>query len=88
MCADCGHVEWFLEPLGGRWLVSTDGGQQPVWVNSGRELFYTSRGTLMVTQIPVGTTLAVGERRALFSTEGYRAGRHRNTTWRPRVNAS
>ncbi len=30
----------------------------------------------MAAQVLSGTTFAVGERRALFSTEGYHAGRH------------
>jgi Tol biopolymer transport system component len=69
------YVVPFPNTAGGKWLVSTDGGLQPVWAHSGRELFYTSRGSLMAAQITSETTFAVGERRALFSTstQGYRA---------------
>ena len=78
---ESGRDEVYVAPFpntdDGKWLVSTDGGQQPVWAHSGSELFYTntSRGRLMAAQITPGTTFAVGERRALFSTstEGYRA---------------
>ena len=79
--AESGRDEVYVRPFpntkDGLWLVSTDGGQQPVWAHSGRELFYTSGGSLMAAQVLSGTTFAVGERRALFSTEGYHeAGRH------------
>jgi hypothetical protein len=39
---------------GGHWQVSTDGGAQPLWARSGRELFYVDpRGRIMT--IPVQT---------------------------------
>jgi serine/threonine-protein kinase len=77
---ESGSDEVYVRPFpntdGGKWLVSTDGGQQPVWAHSGRELFYTSRGSLMAAQVLPGTTFAVGERRALFSIDGYLTDRH------------
>ena len=55
----------------GRWLVSTDGGQEPVWAHSGRELFYKSGGDLMVAEVLPGANFVMGERRVLFSVQGF-----------------
>jgi serine/threonine-protein kinase len=77
---ESGRDEVYVIPFpntdGGKWRVSTDGGQQPVWADSGRELFYVSEDSLMGVQVLPGTTFAVGERRALFSIDGYRTDRH------------
>ena len=74
--ADEVYVLPFPNTNGGKWLVTTAGGQQPVWARSGRELFYTSGESLMAAQLLPGTTFGIGERRALFSIDGYRTGRH------------
>ena len=38
------YVVPFPNTDGGRWMVSANGGQGPVWARSGRELFYVSGG--------------------------------------------
>jgi Tol biopolymer transport system component len=58
-------------------LVSRDGGAEPRWAHSGRELFYRSRNRLMAVPVGPGPTLALGSPRELFSTAGYRAARNR-----------
>ena len=55
-----------------RWPVSVDGGVEPVWAHSGRELFYKSGGNLMSASVVPDTTFVIGERRVLFSIQGYR----------------
>ena len=57
----------------GKWLVSTDGGIEPVWAHSGRELFYKGSGNLMVVEVLPGPTFVTGERRVLFSIRGFRS---------------
>jgi serine/threonine protein kinase/Tol biopolymer transport system component len=42
------HVRPFPGP-GGRWQISTDGGQSPTWSPAARELFYGTHGQIMVT---------------------------------------
>ena len=74
---ESGEYEVYVRPFpntsSGRWPVSTDGGQEPVWAHSGRELFYNSGGNLMVAEIIPGATFEIGERRVLFSVQGYRS---------------
>ena len=55
----------------GRWQVSTDGGFEPVWAHSGRELFYKGFENLMVLEVLPGATFVYGEPRVLFSHQGF-----------------
>ncbi len=67
------YVSPFPNTNDGKWLVSTDGGTEPVWAHSGRELFYKSGASELISaEVVPGTTFVVGEQRALFSTTGYR----------------
>ncbi len=75
---ESGVVEVYVRPFpdaaSARWQVSTNGGTQPVWANSGRELFYRSgRNELMAVQVRTGTGFSIGEQRALFSVVPYPA---------------
>ncbi len=58
-------------------LVSRDGGSEPRWAHSGRELFYKSGDQLMVVPVVPGPTLTLGVPRALFSVDGYASARNR-----------
>jgi hypothetical protein len=78
-----GRFEVYVRPFpnasDGRWPVSTDGGQEPIWAHSGRELFYLGRGNLMSVEVLPGSTFVTGERKVLFSSRGYDASRwHQN----------
>jgi len=71
------YVRSFPNVSEGQWLVSTNGGIEPVWAHSGRELFYKSGSDLMSAEVLSGTTFVLGERRALFSVEGFRFATNR-----------
>ncbi|HEU5154592.1 MAG TPA: hypothetical protein VFU03_07670, partial [Gemmatimonadales bacterium] len=58
-------------------VVSRDGGTEPRWSHTGRQIFFKSRNQLMVVDVTPGTGLAVGNPRPLFSLAGYRAARNR-----------
>ncbi len=58
-------------------LVSRGGGTEPRWARSGREIFFESRGRLMVAAVAAGGALEISEPRALFSLAGYRRARNR-----------
>jgi eukaryotic-like serine/threonine-protein kinase len=58
-------------------LVSRDGGSEPRWAHSGRELFYKSGGKLMAVAVAGGPSLTLGAPRALFSVAGYHGARNR-----------
>ena len=74
---ESGRYEVYVRPFPntneGKWTVSTDGGQEPVWAHSGRELFYKGSGNLMVVEVLPGATFVAGERGMLFSTQGFRS---------------
>lgn len=43
MSDESGQYEVYVRPfpsLDGKWQISADGGQEPVWPRSGKELFY------------------------------------------------
>jgi len=58
-------------------LISRDGGTEPRWANSGRELFFKSGGRLMAVDVAPGPSFTSGVPRALFSVAGYHSARNR-----------
>ena len=72
------YVRPFPGP-GGRTQVSIDGGRDPVWAHSGREIFYldtgdSSRWYLTVATVRTEPSFAVESREQLFSFESYVSG--------------
>lgn len=59
------YVRDFVEG-GGRWQVSTAGGQEPHWSPDGRELYYRNNGSLMVVPIETQTSFQAGTPKNLF----------------------
>ncbi len=54
MSNETGRNEVYVQPFpgpGGKWQVSTDGGGQPVWGRSGRELFYLNWNKVMSVSV-------------------------------------
>ena len=58
-------------------VVSRDGGSEPRWAHSGRELFFRSGSQLMAVDVAPGATFVAGTPRPLFSLTGYRSARNR-----------
>ncbi|MEO8574722.1 MAG: protein kinase [Pyrinomonadaceae bacterium] len=69
---ESGKAEVYVQSFpigGGKWQVSTTGGDQPQWRSDGKELFYISLDrNLMAVSIGGGSTLAVGRPEQLFQT--------------------
>jgi len=66
---ESGRRDVYVQPYpgpGGRWLVSTRGGQDPVWSADGRELFYREGDRMMVVEVPRQPTFTIGLPRVLF----------------------
>jgi eukaryotic-like serine/threonine-protein kinase len=62
------YVRPFPETSTAKWQVSTAGGGEPVWANSGRELFYINgKSELVSAGIQPGAAFSVGEQHVLFS---------------------
>ena len=73
---ETGRKEIYVRPFpnteDGKWLVSTNGGIEPAWAHSGRELFYRdgSGNVVAVTFTSTGTTFEVRQRpRAVSGTD-------------------
>jgi serine/threonine-protein kinase len=60
------YVQAFPGP-GGKWQISTEGGTEPVWNPSGRELFYRSGDKMMAADIATQPSFAAGKPRMLFA---------------------
>jgi hypothetical protein len=68
---ESGRPEVYVRPFpgsGGRFQVSGQGGIEPVWARSGRELFYWTGDTLMAAQVSTGTEFAVLGTKRLFQS--------------------
>ena len=68
--AESGRSEIYVRPYpgpGGRWQVSLDGGSQPVWSGTGREIFYRNGDKMMAATVRTQGSFAVGERVQLFT---------------------
>jgi eukaryotic-like serine/threonine-protein kinase len=66
---ESGRRETYVQPYpgpGGKWQISTDGGQEPVWNPKGGELFYRSGSKIMAVDITTQPGFAAGRPKALF----------------------
>lgn len=72
---ETGRQEVFVRPFpdvtSGRWQVSTNGGQAPLWSRSGTELFFVSEGHLVAAELRSRPGLTVLGSRPLFSMRDY-----------------
>ncbi len=68
------YVQAFPDPSG-RLQVSTNGGSEPVWARSGRELFYREGDKMTVVAIESGTAFKAAAPRVLF------AARYASVAW-------
>ena len=67
-----GRSEVYVQPFpgpGGKWTISTEGGDEPVWSRDGRELFYRNGNVLMAVPITLQPTFAAGVPRPLFRSD-------------------
>ena len=72
-------VRPFPDTDGGRWKISTNGGERPVWSRSGREIFYReARGSgaseedrLMAVAVSPGPTFSYGTPKPLLDVADY-----------------
>ena len=66
---ESGRAEVYVRDMssgGGRWQVSTNGGEEPHWSPDGRELYYRNETQLMAVAVDTRTTFAPAHRRLLF----------------------
>lgn len=78
---ESGRAEVYLQPYpgpGGRWLISTGGGTDPVWAKDGHELYYLQDDQLMSVPIQTAPAVNVGAPRRLFEGHYERSDIGRN----------
>jgi serine/threonine-protein kinase len=66
---EAGHFEVYVRSFpgpGGKWQISTDGGNGPVWSRNGRELFYRNGDKMMAVDIMPGQSFKAGSPHLLF----------------------
>jgi len=71
---ESGRLEIYVRPFpnidDGKWLISTRGGESPIWAPHGRELYYdTYPDQMMVVTIETEPTFAAGNPEVLFRSE-------------------
>jgi hypothetical protein len=69
MSDESGRFEVYVRPYpgpGGRWQVSLDGGSEPVWSPTGREIFYRNGDRMMTATVRTVGAFEVGARTMLF----------------------
>ncbi|MEX2049548.1 MAG: hypothetical protein WEB90_08225, partial [Gemmatimonadota bacterium] len=75
---ETGRFEVYVVPFpnasAAKWAVSAGSGAEPLWSNSGRELFYRDgQGDMVAVQVETDPTFSLGSTTTLFSAAEYRA---------------
>ena len=68
---ESGRDEVYVQPFPGpgrKWLISTDGGIDPVWSRDGRELFYRQGEQMMAVRVASTADFSADRPRRLFET--------------------
>ncbi len=67
---ESGRPEIYVRELvgsGGRWPISTGGGEEPRWSPDGKELYYRVNGQLMAVQVETRSSFHAGTPNSLFN---------------------
>ena len=68
--SETGSRQLYVQPFrghGGKWQISTDGGNSPRWTRSGRELFYRIADKMMSVDIETEPSFRFGTPKVLFT---------------------
>jgi eukaryotic-like serine/threonine-protein kinase len=66
---ESGRPEIYVKPYpgpGGKWQISTEGGNEPAWNRNGRELFFRSGSKMMAVEVTTQPTFSAGKPKLLF----------------------
>ena len=66
---ESGPIEVYVQPYpgpGGKWQVSTNGGTEPVWNPSGKEMFYREGNKMMSVEVSTQPSFSAGKPKMLF----------------------
>jgi Tol biopolymer transport system component len=88
---ESGRSEVYVQPypaMDARVQVSTDGGNEPVWSHSGRELFFRQGKKLMAADVMAAPRFSAGRPRVLFEGDFAGGPGTPGTTSPPTINDS
>jgi Tol biopolymer transport system component len=74
---ESGRAEVYVQPFpgpGGKWLISQEGGTEPLWARNGTQLFYRRDDQVWVVDVRTGTGFTPGKPRLLFKAPGFTWG--------------
>jgi Tol biopolymer transport system component len=74
---ESGRPEIYVEPVpgpGGRWQISTNGGEQPRWVRNGKEIVYRNGTKMMSAAVQIQPTFSAAKPVELFDRKFDRGG--------------
>jgi serine/threonine protein kinase len=66
---ESGSAEVYVQPfpsLGAKWKISTDGGTEPLWASTARELFYRNGDKMMAVHVETKPAFSVSKSRLVF----------------------
>jgi len=72
--SESGRVEIYVQPFpgpGGKWQISTAGGNEPLWARNGQELFYRNGEQMMAVDITTQPSFSAGTPYLLFEGQYY-----------------
>ena len=75
---ESGQLEVYVQPFpgpGGKWQVSTEGGDEAVWARTGREIFYRSGDKMMGVDVETEPSFRLSKPKMLFE------GRYEGFGW-------
>jgi Tol biopolymer transport system component len=76
---ESGNFEVYVRPFpgpGGRYIVSADGGVEPVWAPDGRRLYYSHAQQLVAAELSTSPAFAVRSRAPVFELGYFMRGPH------------
>jgi serine/threonine-protein kinase len=68
---ESGRAEVYVQPYpgpGGKWNISTDGGNEPAWSVDGREIYFRHNDQLLAVLVSSGTDFKPGRPRLVFES--------------------
>ncbi len=80
---ESGRSEIYVRPYpgpGGKYQVSTEGGAEPVWGHTAKEIFYRSAAGLVAVEVRTSPAFTVGARKVLFPVHRYESSAN-NREW-------
>ncbi len=68
---ESGRYEVYVRPFpdtGGKWQISTEGGEEPVWAHDGKEIFYRNGEKWMAASVRIGSAFSAETPHLLFES--------------------